>query len=65
MVVFGPNETVLVEPKTQTYHERVGLGRRAAGRRGGAEPGTVGHRRVERSRSQPSSLLPKASIKLW
>ena len=50
-----------VEPKTQTYHERVCLGRRAAGRRGGAEPDTVGHRRVDRPRSQLSCSLPRES----
>ena len=50
-----------VESKAQAYHERVALGRRAAGRRGWAEPCAAGHRRFDRPKSQPSFLLLRAS----
>ena len=47
----------LDEPKTRTYHGRVGAGRRAAGQRGGAGPGRTGRRRVVSPMKQ-LSLLP-------
>ena len=48
----------LDEPKTRTYHGRVGSGRRTAGPWGGAEPGKTGRRRVGSPRRQPSLAPP-------
>ena len=50
-----------VESKTQTYHGRVGTGRRTAERRGGADPGRTARRRIGSPRRQPSLVLSKAS----
>ena len=46
-----------VEYTTQTYHGRVGSGRRRTGQRGWAEPGRMGRRRV----GSPRGLLSLAS----
>ena len=52
-----------VETKTWTYHGRVRIGRRTAGRRGWAGTGRTGRRRVGSPRRQPSPLPSRRSKK--
>ena len=47
-----------VESKTRTYPRRVGTGRRTAGRRGRAGPGSTGCRRLDCSPRKKQVLLP-------
>ena len=51
----------VVESKTRTYHGRLGLGRRTAGQRGGAEPGRTGRRWIGSPRRHLSLVPSKAS----
>ena len=46
-----------LESKTRTHYGPVGSGRRTAGRRGAAELGRTGRRRVDPARRQPSLLF--------
>ena len=62
MFGFRIRQIQIVEPKTRTYHRRVGMGRRTAGRRGGAETGKTGRRWVGSPKKQPT-LLPRRRSK--
>ena len=57
------SEFSFVEPKTQTYHGRVGTGRRTAGRRSGAGTGSTGRRWDGSPRIQPSLVPSRRSKK--
>ena len=52
---------LFVQPKTRTYHGRVGAGRPTAERRSEARPGMTGRRRDGSPRRRPTLLAPRAS----